>query len=150
MLGLSNPWRRFQLCQRIVKLRGSSTASGQHFLPKLLSGIDGLEGTGNDLFGADPQRIVGQPMLEQLGIGQDDAQLVVEAVEQPNHFLWNRRIGCPAAGQRCVRRHGSAGHFSLGLGNGDGFRLAPERVREDADRAAGGPDVLDLAAAIQL
>ena len=54
---------------------------GPDFLAELLSSIDGFQGTGDHLLGADPHGFIGQPVLEKLGIGQDDAQLVVEAVE---------------------------------------------------------------------
>jgi hypothetical protein len=72
----------------------------------VLSRVDGIESSRNDLLGSSPQRFIREAMLEQLGVGENDAQLIVEAVEQTNHFLRNRRIWRPVARQGSVRRHG--------------------------------------------
>ena len=58
------------------------------------------------MFGPGPQRIVGKTMLEQLGVRENDAELIVQAVEETNHLSRQGGIIRPAARQRRVRRHG--------------------------------------------
>jgi len=55
---------------------------------QLLDGRDRVEGTGHHLPGASPLRLVNQPGLEQLRVGEDDPELVVEAVEDLRQVRW--------------------------------------------------------------
>src|SRR6187402_3597900 len=65
---------------------------------------------------------------------------------------WNSRTTSSGTAESGVRLRvnvtsgatAHAGQFNLGLGNGDRFRLAPERVGKNTHGSAGGPDVLDL------
>jgi len=73
---------------------------------ELLGRTDCLHRPGYDLLGPGAERIVGQTVLEQLGVREDDAELVVQPVEKTNHLGWQRGVLRPAARQRRVRRHG--------------------------------------------
>jgi hypothetical protein len=51
-------------------------------LADLTGGAHGFERARHDLRGARAMKVVGRLRLEQLGVRQDDAQLVVQAVEE--------------------------------------------------------------------
>jgi hypothetical protein len=72
----------------------------------MLRGVDCVERSGHHLFGTRAKGFVSQAMLEQFGIRENDSQLIVQAVEQANHFLGHGRIWRPVSGQGSVRRHG--------------------------------------------
>ena len=84
--------------------------------------------------------------FEQLGVGEDDAELVVQAVEQNAESLERRRPRAEPRGSSGAQAPSIMPSFCSAWQSAVRLGLAPERVREDADRAAGGPDVLDLAA----
>ena len=42
----------------------------------------GVEDTGDDLRGAGAARVVGELRFEQLGVGENDAELIVQAVKE--------------------------------------------------------------------
>ena len=50
---------------------------------ELLNGVDGFEDALDDLAGAGFLGVVGQPALEQLGVGQNDPELIVQPVKEP-------------------------------------------------------------------
>jgi len=50
---------------------------------EVLNGIDGFEDGFDDLVGASLQRLVGQATFEQLGVGENNPQLIVQPMEQP-------------------------------------------------------------------
>jgi hypothetical protein len=72
---------------------------------KILDRRYGFERTDHDLTGPGTLCLVGKPSLEQLGVGKDNAELVVEAME------YLRQISRGICGRlwrsgRGVRRHG--------------------------------------------
>ena len=60
---------------------------------QVLDDADGLEGAGDHLSGADPVAFFGELALEQLGISQNHAELVVQAVEEADQFRSHFRGG---------------------------------------------------------
>ena len=62
--------------------------------PEILDGGDRLERTGDDLTGARTVGFVRQPCLEELGVGENDAELVVQTVKHPRELegahAWQR------------------------------------------------------------
>ena len=60
---------------------------------QVLDDPDGLEGAGDDLSGADAVAFFRELALEQLGIGQDHAELIVQAVEQADQLGGHFRAG---------------------------------------------------------
>ena len=58
------------------------------------------------LFGTGAKRIVGKTVFEQLGVGENHAELVVQPVEQTYHLGRQRSVLRSATRQRRVRRHG--------------------------------------------
>lgn len=64
-------------------------------LLEVLDRANGLERAGNDLGGPGAMDFVGELAFEQLGVRQDDAELVVQAVKKTHHL-----------GRTGVRRYG--------------------------------------------
>lgn len=52
----------------------------------MLHRVDGVEGAGHDKPGSQPLAFVGQPVLEQFRVRQDDPELVVQPMEQAAHL----------------------------------------------------------------
>ena len=50
--------------------------------PQMLNGVDGFEDALDDLTGARLLRLVGETAFEQLGVGENDPQLVVQPVKE--------------------------------------------------------------------
>ena len=70
-----------------------------------LGGCDGFEGAADDQAGANPIGIVAEAVFEELGVGENDAELVVQSVEQPCDFGEAGFDGVPS-GLCGFRRHG--------------------------------------------
>lgn len=94
---------------------------------------DGVKGPRDNLTGAGLVIWIGQPLFQQLGVSENDAQLVVQLMEQLAEF-WLRHLRAPA--QR---------FFDPGVGRRR-FGPSPQRVGKDPHGATGGPDVMDLSA----
>ena len=60
----------------------------------MLDGGNGFERARDHLSGARFVGFVGQTAFEQLGVGEDDSELIVEAVIEPRNF-WAVRLGLP-------------------------------------------------------
>ena len=54
--------------------------------PKVLNSRDGVQRAGDDLAGARALCFLSQARLEQLSVGQDDSELVVQAVKDPREL----------------------------------------------------------------
>ena len=100
----SKSWRRFQVCQRIGN-SGAGIVVGRQGLAQPLSGRDGFEGAAHDQARAHSIGIVAEAMFEKLGVGENDAELVVQPVEQPCDFGEAGFDGEPSW-LRGFRRHG--------------------------------------------
>ena len=76
-------------------------------LAQALDRGDGVKGSGDDLAGPGTLRLVGQAAFEQFGVGENDAQLIVQPVEQSQQFGLTRRIGRDSGGETGpqIRRH---------------------------------------------
>lgn len=59
---------------------------------EILNDADGLEGAGDDLGGPDTMRFVGQLGLKQFRVREDDAELVVQPMEEADDF-WRHGVG---------------------------------------------------------
>jgi hypothetical protein len=55
-------------------------------LLEMLDGANRLERPGDDLGGPNAMDLVGELALEQLRVGQDDAELVVQAMKEAHHL----------------------------------------------------------------
>ena len=109
-------------------------ASGVGDLTELANGVDGLERARDDLPGAQLVRLVDESVFQKLRVGQDDAELVVEPVEEKREI-------------NIVGYHSSSLTKRLcGPGRHCFFGLPPQSVLEDSDGSAGRADVLHLAA----
>jgi len=73
-------------------------------LLQVLDSADGVERTGHDLGRARSLRIVGQLAFEELGVGQDHPQLVVQPMKQADDLRVEPGIRRGAGD--VVRRHG--------------------------------------------
>ena len=104
MLLSSKSWRRFQVCQRIGN-SGAEIVVGREGLAQSLGCRDGLEGAAHDQARADAIGVVAEAVFEKLGVGENDAELVVQTVEQPGDFGEAGFDGVPS-GLRGFRRHG--------------------------------------------
>ena len=87
MLVLSNSWRGFQNCRPSVSVLTRSFAGrNPNGVFQVLDDPDGLKGAGDDLSGADAMTFFRELALEQFGIGEDHAELIVQAVEEADQF----------------------------------------------------------------
>ena len=79
-------------CNIVIKLtclEGSSAferALGPHEAPQILNRRDRVERARDDLARSSAFRSLGQTSFEQLRVGEDDPELVIEAVKQPRQF----------------------------------------------------------------
>ena len=77
--------------------------------PKILDRGNGFESARNNLAGSGPLGLVRQPRLEELRVGQDDSELVVEPMKDGREIR-NGRDGRSGRDARCayglLRRHG--------------------------------------------
>lgn len=125
---------------------------------EVLDGADSFECTGHDLTGAGTMRLVDQTCFEQFRVGENDTQLVVEAMEHSRELAGSqrrRRYGKRLSGQLAtgwglrteIRSHGLRCRSQRAglVGSVAGLAVAPQSVFEDAHRSTGGPDVLNLA-----
>ncbi len=97
---------------------------------------DGVESARDDLTGARLVLRIGQTMLKQLGVREDDTELVVQLMEQRTQIVVGHVLR--ASAHRIVGPRG-------GCSRRRRFRPTPQRVREDAHRAARRADVLHFA-----
>ena len=100
----SKSWRRFQVCQRIGN-SGAGIVVGRQGVAKPLRGRDGFEGAADDQARANSIGVVAEAVFEKLGVGENDAELVVQPVEQPCDFGEAGFDGVPS-GLCGFRRHG--------------------------------------------
>ena len=70
-----------------------------------LGGTDGFKRSADNQTRSNLVRVVAEPMLQQLGVRKDDAELVVQSVEQSRH-LGQPRVGRGATGRSGITRHG--------------------------------------------
>ena len=125
-------------------------------LADLARGPHRVERARDDLRRARAARVVGRLGLEQLGVREDDARAgcsgggraARRSGDRPSATRVGSRRVQPARSRHatscCSSRRDWHGCDERGCG------CAPQRVDEDADRAAGRADVFDLAADIQL
>jgi hypothetical protein len=77
--------------------------------PEVLDGRDRFEGAGHNLAGASALGLLAETCLEQLSVGEDDAELVVQPVKD-GRKIRNGRGGRSGRNARCasgmLRRHG--------------------------------------------
>lgn len=94
---------------------------------------DRVERARDDLGGTCLVLLIAEPVLEQLGIREDHAELIVQLMEQGVQIgVWHLCASAQVAvGPRLDWRQ---------LGS------SPQGVGKDSDGATGGPDVLDLSA----
>jgi hypothetical protein len=51
-------------------------------LPDILDGCEGFEGAGDELCATAPGRFVAALRLDELGVGENDPELVIQSVKQ--------------------------------------------------------------------
>ena len=83
-----------------------------------LHGRDGVDGSRDDLTGARALRLVAQPAFQQLGVGEDHPELIIQSMEQPReiglgriHRSWECS-SCASARHAPLRRRSF--HSTLG------------------------------------
>jgi hypothetical protein len=68
--------------------RDPVTVFGAELHPQLLGGAHRIEHAGDHLRRAGTRRIIGSFRLEQLGVREHDAQLIVQTVEEETQVAW--------------------------------------------------------------
>ena len=84
---------------------GAEIVVGRQGLAQSLGCCDGFEGAADDETRANSIGIVTKAVFEKLGVGENDAELVVQPVEQPCDFGEAGFDGVPS-GLCGFRRHG--------------------------------------------
>lgn len=65
--------------------------------PQMLNGVDGFEDALDDLTGARLLRLVGEAAFEQLGVGENDPELVVQPVKKTRPLRLGQVHNTPSA-----------------------------------------------------
>jgi len=112
--------------------------------PDALDDLDRFQHAGYYLPGARSLSLVAEPLFEQLGVRETNAQLVVQPVEETRQLRVGRGHVLMAGSRRRLRAVRQAFCPTCGLRRIR--RITPERVDEDADGAAGCPDVFNFSA----
>ena len=125
---------------------GLRAARGFCSLTDLSNGAEGGQSARDDLGRPLAIHSVGSLGFQQLGVGEDDTELVVQAMKERLKLLpcaIRRPQGRRSAARSSRVRTGGGPDVGL-FGTGRWCGVAPQGVREDPDGSAGGPDVFDL------
>ena len=118
-------------------------------LAEIFDCAHGLERARHHLGGSRAARGIGHFRFEQFSMGEDDAQLVVEAVEQEAELWCISHVASRSGRCRTRIRLGLIALFLVphrfSCGTIGVVRIAPQRIDEDADGSACGAHVFDLA-----
>jgi len=99
--------------------------------PQMLNGVDGFEDALDDLTGARLLRLVSETAFEQLGVGEDDPELIVQPVKEPRPLRLGQTHKTPSATSSAAR---SSGARTKPLAPGLAIVRAgftPQRIGED-------------------
>ena len=74
-----------------------------HLAAQVLNGVDSFEDALDDLAGASLLRLVGETAFEQLGVGEDDPELIVQPVKETRPLRLGQVHNTPSATSSAAR-----------------------------------------------